>query len=108
MDDDPNAKPLLLFGGKATKLWLGYGENVTRWNGHWTTEDGLSASLREQRRLANLSAKSKSKKMTLKRACQLLLSHYDVLTQAITMPTVIPSDQLQAIRDLLAPKESTP
>lgn len=42
-------KPLILAGGKAVKWFLGYGENVTRWQGHYSWETRKVKELREQR-----------------------------------------------------------
>lgn len=42
-------KVLVLAGGKAAKWWLGYGEAVTRWLGHYQQEDEKSWQRRLQR-----------------------------------------------------------
>jgi hypothetical protein len=62
------AKVLLLAGGKAVKWWLGYGENVTRWQGHYEWNDAASQERRAARLASYASAvpgeKKRGKKTT--------------------------------------------
>lgn len=102
------ARPLILFGGKATKLWLGYGENVTRWSGHWQRETERTGQLRMERLRVMAQAKGKSKKLTAKGAIQFMLDYYTLVQMTvIDANTVIPEDKLNELRALVAPKEKT-
>jgi hypothetical protein len=47
-------KVLVLAGGKAVKWWLGYGESVTRWCGHYAAEDGETWSSRIARQVKGM------------------------------------------------------
>lgn len=98
------ARPLLLFGGKSTKLWLGYGENVTRWCGHWAAETELTQRLRLERWKQMSQAKGKSKKLSSKAAIQLLLEYYN-LTQTEGSYPKFSDETLAQISALVAPKE---
>jgi hypothetical protein len=42
-------RTLVLAGGKAAKWWLGYGENVTRWEGHYEFNDVAAQERRRDR-----------------------------------------------------------
>lgn len=42
-------KVIVLAGGKAAKWWLGYGENVTKWQGHYEFNDLLAQARRDSR-----------------------------------------------------------
>lgn len=57
---------LVLVGGKATKMWLGYGENVTRWQGHYDWENVELARERAVRRTEGLTAKAAKRKVKAK------------------------------------------
>ena len=71
-------RPLVLCGGKASKLWLGHASNVTTFLGHYESESPWSASNREQRKEAGMKVstekKVKVKKLTAKAALELFLS----------------------------------
>jgi hypothetical protein len=72
---------LVLMGGKAAKHWMGYGENTTRWCGHFQFETEFTRRLRRERWDANrrLSVEKKvkaAKKLTAKTALDLLLSEF--------------------------------
>lgn len=69
---------LLLMGGKAAKHWMGYGENTTRWCGHWQAESEYTRRKRlerwnENRRLS-VTKTVKVRKLTAKGALARLLS----------------------------------
>lgn len=100
------ARPLILFGGKATKLWLGYGENVTRWSGHWQRETERTGQLRMERLRVMAQAKGKSKKLTAKEAIRLLLEYYS-RTQAEGLYPKFSDEVLVQFDTLIAPKEKT-
>lgn len=42
-------KVLVCCGGKAAKAWFGYGDNVTRWVGHYQRETNLTRQMRAER-----------------------------------------------------------
>ena len=50
---------LILMGGKAVKMWMGYGESVTKFVAHWQDETEFTNGLREKRRLGGLELKEK-------------------------------------------------
>jgi uracil-DNA glycosylase len=58
-------KVLVLAGGKAVKWWLGYGENVTKWRGHFEWND-KAAQERRAERLLEYSQVSLEKKRAKK------------------------------------------
>lgn len=60
---------LVLAGGKAAKLWLGYAENVTRWQGHFQFENG-DIQRRRAERFAEWSLVDTDKKTTRSRSAK--------------------------------------
>lgn len=66
---------LLLMGGKAAKHWMGYGENTTRWCGHFQVETEFTRRKRAERWDSNrrLSVEKKTKKLSWKQRFLILL-----------------------------------
>lgn len=116
-------RPLVMCGGKAVGMWLGYGSTVQTWLGHYATETPTLASQREKRREAGMAIKvgekkvKKAKKLTAKTALALLVGNGNALPvmRAQELGTGegicyhvdchITEEQYKQILDLLAPKE---
>lgn len=89
---------LLLLGGKAAEVFLGYGENVTRWRGHYEV---LTSGVKEWydgvlgRTLAKVGKGKKVKKIQLGKAASIDLAASitsDILeTPSLPSPTFFPT-----------------
>lgn len=68
---------LLLMGGKAAKHWLGYGENTSRWCGHWQQETDFTRRKRAERwarnREVSVTKEKRVRKLTARTALEILL-----------------------------------
>jgi hypothetical protein len=60
-------RPLVLCGGKAVQMWLGYGSTIQSWLGHYASETFFSASNRERRRVEGMAIKVGEKKVRKKK-----------------------------------------
>jgi hypothetical protein len=109
-------RPLVLCGGKASKLWLGHASNVTTFLGHYESETDFSHLNREQRKEAGMKVstekKVKVKKLTAKKALELLISTAqpvlcgeDGTDVKYKIETEISEEQYKQISALIAPKE---
>ena len=105
---------LLLLGGKAAKHWLGYGENTTRWCGHWQRENDLTYQLRfrrwEEARKLTTEKKPKVKKLGAKDFLRMFHERYvgdnqfGPIKYCMPFPPVLSKEQYGQLSSLLAPK----
>ena len=109
-------RPLVLCGGKAVGMWLGYGSTVQTWLGHYATETELLASQRERRREAGMAIKvgpkvPKVKKLTARTALALLVKDAQPvingdgnITEHVISEVRLSDDQFRQVLSLIAGK----
>lgn len=105
---------LLLMGNRAARHWLGYGENSTRWAGHWQRETEGTRRRRserwsENRRLSVVKV-ARVKKLTAKTALAELLTkakfiHTPGISQDWSFDFWIPAERYEEMLSLTETKK---